>query len=312
MDFKSLLSKIDSIDSTAVQKPSLPEAQKPIQLNEDAELRVLAGRSTVKEEAALMEKAVSKSQQQAAGAALAAKKSGDTSELKGASKEMAKMSKSELEKIASTKHKGLPKKKTDESVEEGIEDKIEAAREKAKAKGKIKDEKPEEKKSSTRRVNGSKYGGSKQKDDVDESFLSKFEQMVEAAKKAKPDFADLNKDDNKKEPTKKAAKDAKVKEAVQCKDTKKSESKMMPKGKKRPVKESIEPKLSFRDMMKLVVESGGQQKIDPVDQTLWAWAQRVARTKLGEGMKAEVYAGLTYERMGGRFEMYDVLAETKK
>jgi len=58
------------------------------------------------------EKAVSKSQQQAAGAALAAKR-GDApkSSLQGASKEMMKMSTKELEKFAGTKHKGLPKKK---------------------------------------------------------------------------------------------------------------------------------------------------------------------------------------------------------
>lgn len=78
---------------------------------------------------------------------------------------------------------------------------------------------------------------------------------------------------------------------------------------KRKVKESVERKLSFRDMMKLVVESGGQQQIDPIDQELFAWASRVARNKLGEGMKAEVYAGLVYERMGGVFEMYDILSE---
>lgn len=69
-------------------------------------------------ESVINEKAVSKSQQQAAGAALAAKR-GDApkSKLKGASKEMAKMSTKELEKFAGTKHKGLPdkKEKTDES-----------------------------------------------------------------------------------------------------------------------------------------------------------------------------------------------------
>ena len=56
------------------------------------------------------EKAVSKAQQQAAGAALAAKR-GDApkSKLQGASKEMMKMSTKELEKYAGTKHKGLPK-----------------------------------------------------------------------------------------------------------------------------------------------------------------------------------------------------------
>lgn len=61
--------------------------------------------------------AASKAQQQAAGAALAAKEKGTTKGLKGASKAMAKMSKKELEKIASTKHKGLPKH-VKESVEE--------------------------------------------------------------------------------------------------------------------------------------------------------------------------------------------------
>lgn len=57
--------------------------------------------------------AKSKSQQMAAGAALAAKR-GDKkkSELKGASKSMAEsMSKKELEEMASTKRKGKPQKK---------------------------------------------------------------------------------------------------------------------------------------------------------------------------------------------------------
>ena len=81
---------------------------------------------------------------------------------------------------------------------------------------------------------------------------------------------------------------------------------------KKTVKESIELKMSFRDMMKLVQESGGQQQIDPLDKSLFNWATRVAASKLGEGMKAELYAGLIYERNGGRFEMYDVLAEDQK
>jgi len=58
--------------------------------------------------------AKSKAQQQAAGAALAAKR-GDKSksELRGASKEMAgSMSEKELEKLASTKQKGKPKHKS--------------------------------------------------------------------------------------------------------------------------------------------------------------------------------------------------------
>lgn len=56
-------------------------------------------------EAKISEKAVSKAQQQAAAIAMHAPKS----KLKGASAEMAKMPKKELEKFAKTKHKGLPK-----------------------------------------------------------------------------------------------------------------------------------------------------------------------------------------------------------
>lgn len=58
----------------------------------------------------------SKAQQKAAGAALSAKR-GDTpkSELKGPSKSMAEsMSEKELEKLASTKRKGLPEHKDDD------------------------------------------------------------------------------------------------------------------------------------------------------------------------------------------------------
>ena len=57
-------------------------------------------------------KAESKAQQAAAGAALAAKREGDTSDLKGASKQMAEgMSESQLKDYAETKTKGLPEKK---------------------------------------------------------------------------------------------------------------------------------------------------------------------------------------------------------
>jgi hypothetical protein len=88
---------------------------------------------------------------------------------------------------------------------------------------------------------------------------------------------------------------------------------MMPKDKKKKtVKESVETKMSFKEMVQLVQESGGQQQIDPVDKALFTWAERVAKNKLGEGMKADLYAGLVYERNGGEFEMYDVLSEAQK
>ena len=89
---------------------------------------------------------------------------------------------------------------------EGIEDKIEAAREKAAAKGKIKDTAKEEPKSASRFVKGKAYGGSAQKDAEEKDDLDEG---------AKPDFLDVDKDGDKKEPFKKAVKDKKaVKEST--------------------------------------------------------------------------------------------------
>jgi hypothetical protein len=278
MDFKSLISKIDSMDDP-IQKFQAPEKSEPIRLDEDTEFRVLAG-ITQLTESVISEKAVSKKQQRFMGMVHAAKK-GE----KPASKEVAKVAKSmsgkEAEKFASTKHKGLPeKKKKDESVEEASDAK-KAAQEKFKA------------------MVAKKKEGKK----VDEA--------------AKPDFLDVDKDGDKKEPMKKAA----AEKGSDKKDGKKGmtdkqakyfgKKNESAKSSKKVVAESVETKLTFKEMMKLVVESGGQQQIDPVDAELFAWATRVAKQKLGEGMKAEVYAGMVYERMGGRFEMYDVLSEDK-
>jgi LysM repeat protein len=73
----------------------------------------------VDDEEFMAEKAVSKAQRAAAGIAHAARK-GDIpkSELRGASKEMAKMPAGELKKFAKTKEKGLPEKVKEEDKEE--------------------------------------------------------------------------------------------------------------------------------------------------------------------------------------------------
>ena len=285
MDFKSLITKISSMDDQ-IPAVAAPVLDKAVQLNEDAALRVLAGQSTYVAEA---------------------------------------------------------KKKKEEDVKEEM---------------KVGDKKPsstggtiEKTATGIKHHAGKNYGGDKapkdddedapkakkaKKESVEPEFKSKFMKMVEAkkdekdkAKKekkmdeaAKPDFLDLDKDGDKKEPMKKAAgekggdkKDGAKKGMSAAQEKyfgKKNESKMMPKGKKRPVKESVETKLSFKQMVQLVQESGGQQQIDPVDKALFTWAERVAKNKLGEGMKAELYAGLIYERNGGEFEMYDVLSESKK
>ena len=93
-------------------------------------------------------------------------------------------------------------------------------------------------------------------------------------------------------------------------DDKETDEAKEPKKKKETVKESIETKetkMSFVEMMKLVKESGGQQAIDPLDDILWNWANRVAKSKVEESAKQEIFAAMVYERNGGRFEMYDVV-----
>jgi hypothetical protein len=279
MDFKSLLNKLDSMEAPVVT-PAAPKLPEAVQLNEDAQLRVLSGRSTYVAEA---------------------------------------------------------KKKAEEKVEEGWDDMVKAGKDAAKEKGTGKfDVKKTStgtqytRKSSTFTDGGDDADTKKAKkkaksESIDPAaFRSKFEQMVEAKKEdakkkkekkvdesAKPDFLDVDKDGDKKEPMKKAA----AEKGSDKKDGKKGMSAKQEKffGKKKTVKESVEPKLSFKQMIKLVQESGGQQAIDPKDKELFAWATRIAQNKfVNEGMKAEVYAGLVYERMGGVFEMYDVLSEDTK
>ena len=155
-----------------------------------------------------------------------------------------------------------------------------------------------------------------------DAFREAFEAMVEAKSKM-PDFPDVDGDGNKKEPIEQAQKDAKEKGGEEKSDKKglSAKQKKLPPGlqkaiskKNEDINESFEKlinneKLTFEEAVKIVRESGGQQKIDPVDTTLWNWAQRVAANKFEESRKAELYAGLIYERNGGVFELHDVLSE---
>ena len=69
----------------------------------------------------IQEKSVSVAQQKAAGLALAAKRGEkDPDELQGPSKEMMKMSEKDLEDFAKTKHKGLPMKKEENTIDEKV------------------------------------------------------------------------------------------------------------------------------------------------------------------------------------------------
>jgi hypothetical protein len=291
MDFKSIISKISSLNDE-VKTIAAPELPQSVQLNEDAQLRVLSGRTTYVAEA---------------------------------------------------------KKQAEEKKDEEVKEEMKVGDKKTTSKGGTV---TKTEKGITHKAGPGSYGGSDDKDtdpDADddapkgkkkakkesidaEAFKGKFAKMVEAKKDdkkddkkkkpmkeaAKPDFLDLDKDGDKKEPMKKAAGE----KGGEKKDGKKGMSAKQEKffGKKnesvttakKVVAESVETKLSFKQMVQLVQESGGQQQIDPKDKELFNWASRVAASKLGEGMKAELYAGLIYERNGGVFEMYDVLSEDQK
>jgi hypothetical protein len=279
MDFKSIISKISSLNDE-VKTIAAPELPQSVQLNEDAQLRVLSGRTTYVAEA--KKQAEEKKDEKVAEDM----KVGDSKKTaKGGT--VTKTKTGIVHKAAPGVYGGSDDKDTDPDA----------------------DDHPADKKA--------------KKESIDaEAFKGKFAKMVEAkkdekkdAKKkpmkeaAKPDFLDVDKDGDKKEPMKKAAKEKSGDKPAGKKGMSAKQEKFF--GKKKTVKESVEQKLTFKDMVQLVQESGGQQQIDAVDQELFAWAQRVAKSKFQESTKADLYAGLVYERMGGVFEMYDVLAEQK-
>ncbi len=163
----------------------------------------------------VVEKAVSKAQQKFMGMVHAAKK-GE----KPASKEVAKaakgMSKKSAEDFASTKHKGLPeKKKKDESVEEAQvmspPDGATAAPKKDPKTGRYPKvtSGPNKGKEWSEKTPGPTNPAMKEEQDLVKSIVKK----VVAEKKAsgsKPDFLDMDKDGDKKEPMKKAVADKKA------------------------------------------------------------------------------------------------------
>ena len=288
MDFKSLLNKLDSMEAPA-QGVAAPQLPKAVQLDESAQLRVLAGQSTILAESALMEKA--------------AKKEVSAAEEKEA-KDKKEAQKKKIAKIvdeASTKKMAKKEKEVDEGIEGDLEegwDEMEADIKKnaAEKKGTGKFDKKEIKPGVTqytRKSNTFTDGG----DDSDTKAAKKKAKKDESIEEgAKPDFLDLDKDGDKKEPMKSAADKGSDK-----KDDKKGMSAKQEKffGKKKAVKESVEGTLTFAKALQIIKESNGTAQIDPLDDQLWAWARRVAATKFNESVKADVYAATTYERMGG-------------
>ena len=370
MDFKSLISKLDSMEAPP-QTPAAPVLEKAVQLTEDAQLRVLSGRSTYVAEAKIKADEDVKKEKSSTGGTIDRSKPGVTTH---------------------TQNPDSDNAAPDSHAEPASNAKAKNARERAAQAPAL-----QQSKTGTWGMKGGEKFDNTKKESIEPEFKSKFMKMVEAAneqseadKAAAAAEARKNKEDKKKKVTKAVSKameegvdkesekkcppmsqikkmcqdgmsvaeickkhpDCNQKELKQmvadCKsklneakkpdddndgvpdwaDEKKGEDDNAGKktsgkkgmsaaqakyfGKKKTVKESIENILSFKDMIKLVQESGGQQQIDAVDQELFAWAQRVAKQKIGEGIKADVYAGMVYERMGGVFEMYDVLSEAQR
>lgn len=340
MDFYKILQKFNEIDPVKTESKPVaaePTVAKKIALAEDAQMRVLAGVSTILEEG----RRISDRQEVAE-----AKKKNEYAIGMAAAKKQAGMGDEPAtglpKKVIKKGHEIAKAIKRDESVEvEGEqldemfsdEDPVGTKKKTSSGTATKTDKGLKHERSYTKEKDEDEEDDKPAKKKTKESFRSKFEAMVEAKKEdkkvkgkkaeekmdeaSKPDFLDLDKDGNKKEPMKKAAAD----KGGDKKDGKKGMSAKQEKyfGKKnesaevakKVVAESIQQKYSFKQCLQMVKESGGQQQIDPIDTALWKWAQRVAESKVQEGASREAMAAFVYERMGGEFTLYDVLSETK-
>lgn len=160
------------------------------------------------------EKAVSKAQQQAAGVALAAKRSGSKPPGKGASAQMSKMSTKELEKFAGTKHKGLPKHKKSKNANEGRLSDAPSANTPAA----LAAERKRKQQQIQQKIAADELAANKQERELRRQAgtkpPAKGSPMKTTESKAKPDFLDLNKNKNRQEPMKTAAKEKAANEKV--------------------------------------------------------------------------------------------------
>ena len=288
MDFKSLISKIESIDGK-INTPKAPELPKSVQLNEDAQLRVLSGRTTYVAEA---KKKAEEDVKEADDMKVGDKKNIATGTVEktktGMIHKSSKAYGGSEEKEADDEDDKPKKKAKKESVEPEFKSKFmkmveakkeEADKKKADAKKKKMDEakkpdddndgvpdwadkkpgeddnadKPAGKKGMSDKQ--AKYFGKKtvkeaSDDDADFDNISHGVSSPEEKKKQEKSMIDTFKKSGKK-----ANPDSQIGRLMK-KHGVSLESKMMPKGKKRPVKESVEQKLTFKQMVQLVQESG--------------------------------------------------------
>ena len=305
MDFHKMLQKLDSInpvEKTAVASSQSTQQPKVV-LAEDAQMRVLAGVSsileegrkakdeTVKEATKADKSWTDKSGKSHTGTAVKGKAYGGSSD-------------EDKEEDSDEADEKAAKKAAKKGVEESTAAQ-KAARSKFQSMVEAKKDEADKKKAKKKM----EEGGLPMVKGPNGKMVPKFAADGEGDKdlvKGKDTEADDSEESGEEKDGKKGMSDKQAKYFG-----KKTESKMMPKGKKRPVKESVQQKYSFKQCLQLVKESGGQQQIDPVDGALWKWAQRVAVSKVQEGVSADAMAAFVYERMGGEFQLFDVLSETK-
>ncbi len=319
MDFKSILNKLDTL-SAPPKGVEAPKLAQPIKLDEDIAMHVLAGTKTLTEAADLMEKKLSK-----------AEKDKKEEVVKSMKKDKGGFEKRYGKKGEEVMHATATKiaKKKAESVDlddEGIAEEMKVGDTKKTQHGTLtktatgvkhtRDHKPEDdddyvppKKEKKTAMTGAERREQKSKDKEQSKASKDYEKKHPGSVKRYVDGKlvkeggmdpvgkeddDIN-NDGKKDKTDKylKARRTAISKAV---------------GKKGSTKES----LSFTTALKVVKESRGQFQIDPMDKNLWAWAERVGKSKFTESVQAQAFAAATYERMGGEWGLHKVITETQK
>ena len=324
MDFKSLISKITSLD-TPIQHVQTPAPAAKVVLEEGAQMRVLAGVSTILAESAIMEKKLTSAEKNKKEEVVKSMKKDKEGFVKRYGKKGEEVMHATATKIAKKKVESTEALDTEDDLAEvfdadakvgdkkktssGVATKTATGMKHERTYGKDvdaeDDDKPKKKvKEASEKTattwtdkSGKKHPATKVKGDKYTGKEAEKEDKKAVKEAAKPDFLDMDKDGDKKEPMKKAVADKKA-------GPKKGVNPFA----KKSVKESSD-RLTFKQCLAVLKESQGELQIDPVDKTLWDWANRVGKSKFNESVQAQAFAAATYEKMGGEWNLRKTLAE---
>lgn len=317
MDFKSILSKLDNL-SAPPKGVQAPKQAEPIRLDEGTELRVLAG-VTALTESVIAEKKLTAGEKKKKEEVVKSMKK----DKEGFSKRYGKRGEEVMHATATkiAKKKAESVKSSDETIEEEM---------------KVGDTKKTQHGTLTKTATGVKHTRDHKPEDDDDYIPPKKEKKTAMTgaerreQKAKDkEQAKASKEYEKKNPgsVKKYVDGKLVKEANKLdpvgkedddvnNDGKKDSSDEYLKKRRAAVSKAVGGKkantkesLSFITALKVVKESRGEFQIDPMDKELWAWAERVGKTKFTESVQAQAFAAATYERMGGEWNLHKIIKE---